>query len=329
MPIMSVAEATIDALYKSLECDPSLSIIGRGIAGHGPDHVAEDRIKTAFAERIYDPPTSEGAVAGLGIGAAMAGERMFVHFGTATFAFEAWNQFVNEAANIHYMSGGQIKTPLTFYLFHGIRGGGAPQHSASPQAMYANNPGLEIVLPASPADAKGLLRSAILSDNPTIILQHQSLMGLKGEVPSEDYSIPLGQADIKRVGRDLTVVACSSAVQEALHAAKLLAGEGIEIEVVDLRSICPLDRETIVNSVRKTGRLVAADEGYRVCGVSAEVIAVVAEQACNALKAPPVRVARDMVPVPFSPPLEAALMPDAEKISNACRNVLRGGSDSC
>lgn len=323
MPMMSLAEAMIDAIWWSLKTDPHFSVIGRGMAGHGSEHHAEDKIKTEFGHRIFDPPTSEGAVASLGIGAAMAGERMFVAFGTAVFAFEAWNQFINEAANVTYMSGGQVKAPVTFFMFHGIRGGGAPQHSASPHGMYANNPGLEIVLPASPRDAKGLVRSAILSNNPTIILQHQSLLSLREEVPAEDFTIPFGKADIKRAGRDVSIVACSRSVSEALKAADMLSKEGIDAEVVDLRTIAPLDAETIAASVRKTGRLVAADEGYESCGVASEVLAVAAERAHGALKAGPRRVARPMVPVPFSPPLEAAVMPGAEKIAEACRRVVR------
>lgn len=324
MPMMSLAEAMIDAIWWSLKTDPHFSVIGRGMAGHGSEHHAEDKIKTEFGHRIFDPPTSEGAVASLGIGAAMAGERMFVAFGTAVFAFEAWNQFINEAANVTYMSGGQVKAPVTFFMFHGIRGGGAPQHSASPHGMYANNPGLEIVLPASPRDAKGLVRSAILSNNPTLILQHQSLLSLREEVPAEDFTIPFGKADIKRAGRDVSIVACSRSVSEALKAADTLSKEGIEAEVVDLRTIAPLDAETVAASVRKTGRLVAADEGYESCGVASEILAVVAERAHGALKAAPRRVARPMVPVPFSPPLEAAVMPGAEKIAEACRRVVRG-----
>lgn len=323
MPMMSLAEAMIDAIWWSLKTDPHFSVIGRGMAGHGSEHHAEDKIKTEFGHRIFDPPTSEGAVASLGIGAAMAGERMFVAFGTAVFAFEAWNQFINEAANVTYMSGGQVKAPVTFFMFHGIRGGGAPQHSASPHGMYANNPGLEIVLPASPRDAKGLVRSAILSNNPTIILQHQTLLSLREEVPAEDFTIPFGKADIKRAGRDVSIVACSRSVSEALKAADMLSKEGIDAEVVDLRTIAPLDAETVAASVRKTGRLVAADEGYESCGVASEVLAVAAERAHGALKAAPRRVARPMVPVPFSPPLEAAVMPGAEKIAEACRRVVR------
>lgn len=326
MPRMNLAEALIDGLYWSLATDPSMAVIGRGMAGHGPEHHAEDRLKADFGHRITDPPTSEGAVASLGTGAAMAGMRMFVHYGTAVFAYEAWNQFVNEAANVHYMSGGQLKAPVTFHLFHGIRGGGAPQHSGSPHAMYANNPGLEIVLPASPKDAKGLIRSAIASNNPTIVIQHQSLLGMVEEVPAEDYRIPLGHADVKRAGKDVTVVAASRTVVEALAAAEMLAKEGIDVEVVDIRTLVPLDIDTILASVRKTGRLVAADEGYIMCGTASEIIATVAEREHRSLKAPPLRVARPMVPVPFSPPLEAALLPDAAKIAFACRQAVSSGT---
>lgn len=319
MPTMNLAEALIDGLLWSLRGDPRATIIGRGIAGHGPEHVAEDRLKMEFSNRIVDPPTSEAAVAQLGTGAAMAGARPFVHYGTAVFAYEAWNQFINEAANVHYMSNGQLKAPVTFHLFHGIRGGGGPQHSGSPQAMYANNPGLEIVMPASPRDAKGLIRSAMASDNPTIVIQHALLLSLTEDVPAEDYAIPLGQAAVKRSGRDVSIVACSRSVVDALEAAAILEPEGISVEVVDIRTIAPLDVKTIVSSVEKTGRLVAVDESYEICGVASELIATVTTRAFASLKSQPVRVARPMVPVPFSPPLEAAVTPGVDRIVEACR----------
>jgi pyruvate/2-oxoglutarate/acetoin dehydrogenase E1 component len=321
MPMMNLAEALIDGLIWSLRKDPKVTIVGRGIAGHGPEHYAEDRLKAEFAARIVDPPTSEAAVAQLGVGAAMTGLRPFVHYGTAVFAYEAWNQFINEAANVHYMSNGQLKAPVTFHLFHGIRGGGGPQHSGSPQAMYANNPGLEIVLPSGPRDAKGLIRAALASDNPTIVIQHALLLGLTEEVPEEDYLIPLGKADVKRRGKDVSVIACSRSVIDALDAAKLLAAEGIDIEVVDIRTIAPLDVDTIVASVRKTGRMVGVDESYEICGIASELIATVSIHAWSSLKSAPIRVARPMVPTPFSPPLEEAITPGAAKIAEACRRA--------
>ena len=325
MPMMNLAEALIDGLIWSLRADPSATIIGRGIAGHGPEHAAEDRLKAEFGNRIVDPPTSEAAVAQLGTGAAMAGARPFVHYGTAVFAYEAWNQFINEAANVHYMSNGQLSAPVTFHLFHGVRGGGGPQHSGSPYAMYANNPGLEIILPASPRDAKGLMRSAMASNNPTIVIQNAMLLSLTEDVPAEDFSIPLGKADVKRSGRDVTVVACSRSVVDALEAARVLEREGINAEVVDIRSLAPLDVDTILASVRKTGRLVAVDETYEICGVASEIVAQVSTKAFAALKAPPERLARPMVPVPFSPPLEALVYPDAQRIVAACRRACAFG----
>jgi len=321
MPQMNLAEAIIDGLIWSLRANSRTTIIGRGIAGHGPEHHAEDRLKSEFGSRIVDPPTSEAAVAQLGVGAAMTGAPTFVHYGTAVFAYEAWNQFINEAANVHYMSNGQLTGPVTFHLFHGIRGGGAPQHSGSPHAMYANNPGLEIVLPSCPRDAKGLIRSAMASANPTIVVQNALLMGLTEEVPAEDYSIPLGKADVKRQGHDVSIISASRSVVEALEAAKALQAEGIDAEVVDIRSLAPLDIDTILASVRKTGRLVAVDETYEICGVASELVATVATRAFSALKAAPVRVARPMIPVPFSPPLEAAVTPGADKIVQACRDA--------
>jgi pyruvate dehydrogenase E1 component beta subunit len=323
MPQMNLAEALIDGLIWSLRADPRATIIGRGIAGHGPEHAAEDRLKQEFGSRIIDPPTSEAAVAQLGTGAAMAGARPFVHYGTAVFAYEAWNQFINEAANIHYMSNGQLSAPVTFHLFHGIRGGGGPQHSGSPYAMYANNPGLEIVLPTSPRDAKGLMRSAMASNNPTIVIQNAQLLGLTEDVPAEDYSIPFGKAVVKRDGRDVSVIACSRSVIDALEAADILEKEGLSVEVVDIRTLAPLDVDTIVASVEKTGRMVAVDETYEICGVASELIASVVTRAFSALKTQPVRVGRPMTPVPFSPPLEAAVNPGTQKIVDACRRACK------
>ena len=252
----------------------------------------------------------------------MAGMRPFLNYGTATFAYEAFNQIMSEAANVHAMSNGQLRAPLTLHMFAGIRGGGAAQHSSSPQAMYANAAGLELVLPASPADAQGLLRSAILSDNPTIVITHTKLLRETGEVPDGDYTMPFGKARIAREGRDVTIVATSLMVREALNAADALAKDGIEAEVVDPRTIVPLDAEAICASVRKTGRLVTVDEGNALCSIGSEISALVAEHAFDALKAPILRVARPPVPVAFSPPLEAHVTPNADKIAAAVRKVL-------
>jgi pyruvate/2-oxoglutarate/acetoin dehydrogenase E1 component len=322
MPRMSFAAALVDALYIAMAEDPSVSIIGSYPLGLGPQRSLMDRVRERFADRIVDPPIAEAGVAGLGAGAAMAGARPFVDLGTASFSYLAWSQLVNEAAVAHYMSDGRITVPVVYHMLHGVRGGGAPQHSQSPQAMLWNAPGLEIVAPSTPADVKGLLLTAIRSNNPTVVVNHAKLMGIEGEVPAGDAAIPFGRADIKRPGRDVTVVATSFMVQETLKAAEALARDGIEIEVVDPRTQVPFDQATILESVGRTGRLVVVDECPLRGGVASEIAATVAEHGFRSLKAPIVRVARADTPVPFSAPLEAAVTPDPAKIADAVRRVM-------
>jgi pyruvate/2-oxoglutarate/acetoin dehydrogenase E1 component len=324
MPTKSFAVAMIDALAHSLRSDPNVVIIGAHsfLSDRGLRPEDERALWDAFPDRLIDPPTSEGVTTSLVTGAAMAGMRPFLNYGTATFAFEAFNQIMSETANVHSMSNGQLRAPLTLHMFAGIRGGGAGQHSSSPQAMYANAAGLELVLPASPADAQGLLRSAILSDNPTVVITHTKLLRETGEVPDGDYIVPFGKARVAREGRDLTIVATSLMVREALKAAEALAKDGIEAEVIDPRTIVPLDADGICASVRKTGRLVTVDEGNALCSIGSEIAALVAEHAFGALKAPIARVARPPVPVSFSSPLEAAVTPNADKIVAAARKVV-------
>ena len=252
----------------------------------------------------------------------MAGVRPFVDLGTGSFSYLAWSQIVNEAAVSYYMSDGRIPVPITFHLLHGVRGAGAPQHSHSPQSMLCNAPGLEIVAPASAADVYGLVRTALQSQNPTVVVSHAKLLGIEFEVPAQKQPIPFGRADIKRSGRDATIVANSFMTQVSLMAAAALAQEGIEAEVVDLRTLSPLDEDTILSSVARTGRLVVVDECPLRCGIASEVAAVVAEAGFDLLKAPVSRVTRAQVPVPYSPPLEAAVTPDASKIVAAVKRTL-------
>jgi len=225
------------------------------------------------------------------------------------------------------MSGGGLRVPVVYHMLHGLRGGGAGQHSRSPQAMLWNAPGLEIVLPSSPYDVKGLMRSAIKSDNPTIFINHARLMDLEDHVPAEDYTVPFGQAAIKRAGHDVTVVATSFVVHAALSAAERLAIDGIEVEVVDPRTLVPLDHATILDSVRRTGRLVVVDEAPLSCGVAAEISAIVAEEGFDYLRSPIVRVARPDLPVPFSRPLEDSITPTAERVVEAIRGLSDGRPD--
>lgn len=319
----SLAQAMVDALTYSMADDPNVVVVGNSFTGYGPEGDATKALFAKYRDRVVEPPTSEGVIASMAIGAAMAGTRPFVHFGTAVFAFEACNQILNEAGNIHFMSGGQSKVPLVFHMFHGIRGGGGAQHSQSPESLYANAAGLQVIMPSTPADAQGLMRSALKGNNPVIYLNHTKLLGVRGEVPDGDFTIPIGKAEVKRAGKDVTMVATSLTVQVALKAAELLAREKIDVEVVDPRTIAPLDREGICASVRKTGRLVVLDEANKTCGVAAEIAASVAEGAFDALKAPIVRLARPDAPVAYSPPLEEYVTLTPEKVAAAVRKIVK------
>lgn len=313
--------AFLEGIAGVMREDPNLTLMGSGFLGHTQRDL-DKALFDEFGRRIFEPPVSESAVASLGVGAALAGHRMLIHFGTAGFALEAWNQLVHEAGVARYMSGGQVTVPLTFHAHHGMRPAGAPQHSSSPQAMLANCPGIEIVLPSTPADVKGLIRTALLSDNPTFFFNHPRLLRIEGEVPDGNYAVPFGVADVKRPGRDVTIVATSHTVQEALAAADMLSKDGIEAEVVDPRTAVPLDVEGICASVRRTGRLVTVDETAQMCSIGSEIAAAVAEHAFDALRAPISRVARLPIPTPFSPPLEEAARPTAERIAAAARKTV-------
>jgi pyruvate dehydrogenase E1 component beta subunit len=268
------------------------------------------------------PPISELGFCGLATGAAMGGLRPIVDLSTGSFIYEAWPQVANEAANAFSMSGGQTRVPVVFHLFHGLRGWGAAQHSGSPQAMLWNCPGLEIVIPASPRDVKGLLKTAVASDNPTIFVDHTRLLDIRGEVPDDGTAIPFGVADIKRAGHDVTVIATSYTVQVALRAAATLAKEDINVEIVDPRTLVPFDLATILQSVEKTHRVVIADETHQSCGVAAEIAARIAESGFDKLKAPIRRVSTLDVPVPYSPPLEAHIGPSEARIIDAVKGLM-------
>jgi len=318
----SFAAAFVAALHDGLSADPRASIIGGYVLGLGPERALMDGIRRDFPGRVIDPPTSEAAVAALGTGAAMAGARPFVDLGTASFSYLAWSQMVNEAAVAHYMSGGRLTVPVTFHYLHGVRGAGAAQHSASPHAMLANAPGLEIVAPSTPADAYGLLRGAMESPNPTLIVNHARLLGIEGPLPDERAALPFGRADVKRPGRDATVLAISLMVHHALAAAERLARDGIAVEVIDPRTLVPFDEATLLSSVAKTGRLVVVDEAPLTGGLASSIAGLVAERGFWSLKAPIMRVARADTPVPYSPPLEKFVTPDAGKIVAAVRRCL-------
>ena len=316
-------EAKFDALREIMAADDRVHLIGGTFLSLSPHRAVYLDLVKKYPDRVASPPISELGFCGLATGAAMAGLRPIVDLSTGSFIFEAWPQVVNEAANAFYMSAGQTRVPVVFHLFHGIRGAGAAQHSASPQAMLWNCPGLEIVLPSSPRDVKGLLKTAVASDNPTIFVDHVQLLEVRGEVPENDPPIPFGQADVKRQGSDLTVIATSYMVQRSLTVADRLADEGIQAEVVDPRTLVPLDFETLITSVEKTRRVVIVDECHRSCGVAAELAARIAEEGFDCLKAPIRRVTTLDVPVPYSPPLEDFISPSEARIADAIHSVLR------
>ena len=315
-------EAKFEALDEIMAADPRVHLINGTFLSLSPRRQVFQNLVKKYGDRIMSPPISELSFCGLAAGAAMAGLRPIVDLSTGSFIFEGWPQVANEAANAFYMSGGQTRVPVVYHLFHGLRGGGAAQHSASPQAMLWNNPGLEIVLPSSPRDVKGLLKSAVASDNPTIFVDHVHLLEIKGDVPENDAPIPFGVADVKRQGNDVTVIATSYMVQRCLQVGDKLAAEKIDVEVVDPRTLVPFDMATVLASVEKTGRVVIVDETHQSCGVAAEIAARIAETGFDKLKAPIRRVSTLDVPVPYSPPLEDYIGPREDRIVEAIRSVL-------
>jgi pyruvate/2-oxoglutarate/acetoin dehydrogenase E1 component len=322
---MTHAQALAEALIGEMRADPALSVIGSYVFGLGPSRVQMDRLRQEFGGRVFDPPSAEAAIVMLATGAALAGGRPFVSIGTAAFSLVAWSALVNEAANVHYQSGGRACVPAVFHMLHGVRAGAAPQHATSPQAQFWNNPGLEIVLPASPADAKGLMTTALRSNNPTIFIDHPRYLEIEGEVPDGAYALPFGKGRLWREGRDVTLVATSWMVKVAMDAAQKLAAEGIEAEVFDPRTLVPFDDAGLFASVERTGRLVVVDECVINTSVASEISARVAEQRFDALRAPIVRVARPAVPAPFSAPLEDLVLPSAERIIGAVRGLMNRG----
>jgi pyruvate dehydrogenase E1 component beta subunit len=321
---MTIGEALVSALGEAMTQDRRVVLIGGSLVGSGPGQADFARLKQKFASRIKSPPIAELGFCGIAAGAAMAGLRPLVDIGTATFSYEAIPQIVNEAAIAYSNSGGKTNVPVTYFMRYGIRGGGGVQHSGSPQPWYWNTPGLQVAMPASPADAKGLLRTALLkSQDPTIFFAHDRLMDERGAVPDGEYDIPFGQAAVRREGRDLTIVATGVQVPRALAAAEVLAKEAISAEVVDPRTLEPLDKATLLASVKKTGRLVVTDESHDNCSVASGLAAIMADEGFASLRAPIKRVTIPHVPVPFAVSLEDYVTPTAERIVAAARQLLK------
>ncbi|MHB1416278.1 MAG: alpha-ketoacid dehydrogenase subunit beta [Chloroflexota bacterium] len=316
-------DALREALQEEMRRDPSVFAMGEDIAVHGGNFLVTKGLHDEFGEgRIFDTPLSESALVGAGVGAAMMGMRPVVEVMYADFATIAMDALVNHAAKVSYMSGGEVTAPMVIRMAYGAGRRSGAHHSQSVESWLTNVPGLAIVAPSTPYDAKGLLKAAIRNPNPVVFFEHKLLYAKKGEVPEEEYLLPLGRADVKREGDDLTVVAYGRMVDLAMAAAKTLEDEGVSAEVVDLRSLVPLDEETIVESVMKTGRLVVAHESPLRGGFGAEVAAVVANKALGYLDAPIMRVGARWTPVPFSPPLEDAYLPREGDILRAARAAL-------
>ena len=292
---------------------------------HVSTDLPDDLRREFGADRIRVTPIAENSFVGASIGLAGSGFRTVANIRMATFGFVAMDQMMNHAAKITYMFGGQAKFPILYRMTVGAGISAAAEHSVSPYPMYMNAPGLKIILPATPYDAKGLFKTALRDNNPVVSFEHILLGGVKGEVPEHEYFVPFGQASIKREGTDLTVVALAKMVYDALEAAEEMAKEGMSLEVIDPRTLVPLDRETIIESVKKTGRLVVMDEACQTCGAAAEIIALVTadKAAFSRLKAAPARVCGLDVPVPFSPPMEKYAIPDKAKLMEAVRDVMR------
>lgn len=281
------------------------------------------RVEDVFGpDRLLPSPVSELALAGAALGAAIAGLRPIVTFGIGSFMLNAWEQVINEAPHFRYMSGGQVEVPIVLHAAGGARGAGGAQHSHSLQAMLWNTPGLRIALPATPADVRGLWPAAVADPNPVVVLDGRHLYATTGPETDDGAGRPLGKGRLRRAGRDVTIVATSWLVGQALLAAEKLSREGIDAEVIDPRTLVPLDEELIVQSAAKTGRLVVADETHLSCGVAGEIAARVGYQLFGRLKAPIERVATDDVPIPFSPALESAVVPKAPRIIEAARRAV-------
>ncbi len=318
MSILTYAQALNDALREEMRADPRVFLMGEDIGHHGGIfRVTKDLIGEFGADRVRDTPISESGFVGLGIGAAMAGMRPVVELLFMDFALVAADQIVNQAAKLRYMAGGTVSVPIVIRAQQGGGRGNGAQHSQSFESWFAQVPGLIVVAPSTPADAKGLLKSSIREGNPVVFIEHKLLYNTKGEVPENEYSIPIGKAEIKRDGRDITIVSYSRTLSFALEAAEKLAQRGIEAEVIDLRTIEPLDMDTILESIKGTGRLLIVHESHSNCGLGAEIIARVGEQAPDVLTQPARRLGAKHVPIPVAEPLENAVLPQTEDILRA------------
>ena len=320
--VLTFAQAVREALAEEMRRDSRVCIFGEDVAEAGtPFKVLSGLVEEFGPVRVMDTPISEAGFTGVGVGAAMTGLRPVVDIMFGDFLTLTMDQLVNQAAKVHYMSGGTWKVPMVLRTTLGATRRSAAQHSQSLHAWPSHIPGLKVAMPSTPYDAKGLLKTAIRDDNPVVFFEDKMMYKLKGPVPEEEYTIPFGVADVKRRGSDITIVATSSMVQVALGAAELLEKEGISAEVIDPRTTWPLDEKTLVESAKKTSRAMVVDEGYGRYGVTGEIAAVIAEGAFYSLEAPVKRTGAMHVPIPFSPPLEDMTVPTEQTVFEAARKL--------
>jgi pyruvate dehydrogenase E1 component beta subunit len=324
MPILTIREAVSQALWEEMERDPNVIIMGEEVGVWGGTYAVTKGFYDHFgAERVRDTPIAEGVIVGAAVGAAMNGLRPVAEIMTINFAFLALDQIVNHAAKIRSMFGGQFKCPL---VVRTTSGGGkqlGATHSQTPDVIFAHFPGLKVVAPATPADAKGLLKASIRTDDPVLFIEHSTLYQERGEVPEDkDFVLPIGKSDVKRQGKDVTLVTYSKMLQITLQAVQQLAAEGIEAEVIDLRTLRPLDMEPVYESFKKTNRAVIVEEGWRSYGVGAEVAARLYEECFDYLDAPIQRVAQKEVPLPYSAELEKSAIPNPNEVVKAVKAVM-------
>ena len=319
---LTFAEAVREALAEEMRRDSSVFIMGEDVAEAGtPFKVLSGLVEEFGVERVMDTPISEPGFTGMGVGAAITGMRPVIDIMFGDFLTLTMDQIVNQAAKIHYMSGGKMKAPIVFRTTMSASRRSAAQHSQSLQAWVSHVPGLKVVIPSTPYDAKGLLKTAIRDDNPVVFIEDKMMFKMKGIVPAEEYLIPFGVADIKHQGNDITLVATSSMVQVALGAAVMLEQIGISAEVIDPRTTTPLDRQTFIESAKKTSRAIVIDEGYEAYGVTAEIASVIADGAFYYLDAPVKRLGAMDVPIPFSPALEDITVPTEDVLFQMAKSL--------
>lgn len=320
---ITYVKALREALREELIKDPNMVVMGEDIGVYGGAFAVTQGLYREFPDRIIDTPISESAIAGGAYGAAITGSKVCAEIMFMDFSFIAMDQIINSAAKSRYMFGGQTKVPVVYRMTGGSGGQQAAQHSQSLEVLFAHIPGLKVVMPSTPYDAKGLLKAALNDNNPVVFIEHKMLYSTKGPVPQEEYTVPIGRGDIKREGSDVTVVATSLMVGRALEAAESLRSEGISVEVIDPRTIRPLDKELIINSIKKTGRLVVVHEACKSYGMAGEIMALAIEEAYGSLKSAPIRVCGYDIPMPYNRKLEIMAIPVKEDIEKAVRSSER------